>query len=225
MPLHVNLYHEVQRQELARRRDPVRLGMLGALIVAIGFVVYYFVVLEREHNISLQFSALNAQWSKIQPQAKASKDREDQLNTEIAASDAMMKTVNSRLYWAPVMDEILRTIPRNVQILHVSGDVPGNDKEINSTLSVSGISSAVEPRKEAEDVRIALEKNLGTRFKHVNSVFRDLEDSDQFVMLDGRRLATASFTLEFQLQVRDPVSDTPAPAAAARKEPSTVASE
>jgi hypothetical protein len=44
-------------------------------------------------------------------------------------------------------------------------------------------------------------------------------------MLDGRRLATASFTLEFQLQVRDPVSDAPAPAAAARKEPSTVASE
>ena len=58
MPLHVNLYHEVQRQELARRRDPLRLGMIGLLVIAIGFVVNYFVVLEGAHSVGVRYSSL-----------------------------------------------------------------------------------------------------------------------------------------------------------------------
>ncbi len=54
-------------------------------------------------------------------------------------------------------------------------------------------------------MRTALNARLSTQFKNVTSVFKTLDDSDQFVMLDGQRLPTASFTMEFQLQVRDPV--------------------
>jgi Tfp pilus assembly protein PilN len=216
MPLHVNLYHEVQRQEIARQRDPLRLGMLAVLLAAIGFVVNYFVVLERAHIIGAQYSALQGDWAAISPKAKDAKARQDELNSEIAASDAMLKNVDSRLYWAPILDEIVRAVPRSVQLTHLGAEVPGDDKAINSTLSVSGISAAPEPRKEAENVRTALDARLAARFKHVTSVFKGLDDSDQFVMLDGRRLPTASFSLEFQVQVRDPVVVAP-PAAAARR--------
>ncbi|HEX4083949.1 MAG TPA: hypothetical protein VHY22_03480 [Chthoniobacteraceae bacterium] len=224
MPIHVNLYHEVQRQDLARRRDPLRLAMLAVLLIAIGFVVNYFIVLERSHSIGVRFAALNEQWSKISPQAKAAKARQDELNNEIAASDAMLKTVESRLYWAPVLDQVLKTIPSSVQLLHVGADSPGNDRDTISTLTVSGISSAAEPRKEAEAVRIALEKNLETRFKHVTSVFKELDDSDQFVLLNGRRLPTATFSLEFQIEVRDAVADASVPGAP-HKESSSEAAE
>ena len=205
MPLHVNLYHEVQQQERARRRDPLRLGMLAALIAAIGLVVNYFIVLERAHSINIRYSALEEQWSKIEPKAKDAKDRQDELNAEVTASDAMMKNVDSRFFWAPVLDQILKTVPRNVQLTHVSADMPTNENSLDSVISLSGISSASEPRKEAETVRTALDAKLASNFKGVTSAFKSLEDTDEAVTLDGRRLATATFTMEFQIQVRTPV--------------------
>ena len=206
MPLHVNLYHEVQRQELARQRDPLRLGMLAVLIIAIGFVANYFVVLGRAHTIGIRYSALGDEWSNIAPKAKDAKARQDELDNEIKASDAMVKAVASRLYWAPILDQILKTVPRTVQLTHLGADVPSDDTATTSVLTVSGISSAGEPRKEAEALRTALDTKLGAQFKHVTSVFKTLDDSDQFVVLDGLRLPTANFTMEFQIQVRDPVA-------------------
>jgi Tfp pilus assembly protein PilN len=217
MPLHVNLYHEIQRQELARQRDPLRLGMLAVLVIAIGFVVNYFIVMERGHSVAVRYNTLNDEWTELQPKATAAKSRQDELNSEIAASAAMMQSVESRLLWAPVLDEILKTVPRTVQLTHLSAEAPSNDKATNSTLSVSGLSSAVEPRKEAENLRMAMGASLGKKFKHVASVFKSLDDSDQYVMLDGRRLPTASFTIDFDVQVRDAASDPAAPAAAATR--------
>jgi hypothetical protein len=205
MPLHVNLYHEVQRQELARQRDPLRLGMLGILVIAIGFVAYYFIALEESHEINIRYSALQDNWDKIEPMAKAAKDRQDELNAEIQASDAMVKSVNSRLFWAPILDQVLRAVPRQVQLTHIGTQLPGDEKSLYSSITLSGISSADEPRKEAEYVRTALNAKLGTVFKNVSSVFQNLDDSDQFVILDGRRLATATFTMQFQIQTREPV--------------------
>jgi Tfp pilus assembly protein PilN len=206
MPLHVNLYHEVQRQERARQRDPLRLGMLGLLVIAIGFVAYYFVVLAGAHQVGVQYSMLQSQFNALDPKAKAAEARQTELNTEIAASDTMIKNVNSRFYWAPVLDQILKTVPRSVQITHVGGET-GADPTAPSTLSITGISSAAEPRKEAEALRIALDAKLGSAFKSVTSVFRTLDDSDQIVMLDSRRLATATFTIEIQLVQKDPVAE------------------
>lgn len=216
MPLHVNLYHEVQRQERARRRDPLRLGMLALLVVAIGFVINYFIVFEQAHSVGIRYSGLQSEWSKIEPKAKDAKARQDELNGEIQASDAMMKNVDSRFYLAPLLGEILRTVPRTVQLTHVGAEAPGDANAVSTLLTISGVSSAIEPRKEAEALRIALDSRLGAQFKRVTSVFKTLDDSDEFVMLDGRRLATASFTIDFQIQLRDPVVAPPPPIRKAR---------
>jgi Tfp pilus assembly protein PilN len=120
----------------------------------------------------------------------------------------MMKNVDSRFYWAPVLDQILQTVPRNVQLTHVGADA-ATDGRASNTLTISGISSAAEPRKEAEALRTALDARLGSQFKSVSSVFKTLDDSDQVVLLDGRRLSTATFTIEFQLELKDPVDAAP----------------
>jgi Tfp pilus assembly protein PilN len=221
MPLHVNLYHEVQRQELNRRRDPLRLGMMGLAVIAVGFVAYYFVALEQSHTVGMRYAGLQDEFSRLDPKAKAAKARQDELNDEIAASDTMMKSVDSRFYWAPVLDQILQTVPRTVQLTHVGAETPADGKASTNIIQITGISSAVEPRKEAEMLRMALTSRLGAKFKGVTSVFKNLDDSDQFVMLDGRRLATATFTIEFQLQTADPVVATPPPA----RKPKLVAAE
>jgi len=209
MPLHVNLYHEVQRQERARRRDPVRLGILALLFISIGFAVNYFVALAGSHSVGLRYSTYQAEFAKLDPKAKAAKTRQAELNDEIAASDTMMKNVDSRFYWAPVFDQILKTVPRNVQLVHVGADAPSTPGEPR-VLTITGISSAVEPRKEAEALRTALDTRLRTQCKSITSQFKALDDSDQVAVLDGRRLATATFTIEFQLQVADS-APTPAP--------------
>jgi len=220
MPLHVNLYHEIQHQELARRRDPLRLGMIGLAVIAAGFVAYYCVVLERSHLVGMQYEQLQDEFSRLDPKAKAAKERQDELNDEITASQTMMQNVDGRFYWAPVLDQILKSVPRNVQLTHV-GAMSGPSGATN-TLSISGISSAIEPRKEAEALRTALAARLATKFKGVTATFKNLEDSEEFVMLDGRRLATATFTIEFQLQPKDPGD---APAAAPARKPKLVADE
>jgi len=211
MPLHVNLYHEVQRQELARRRDPLRLGMMGLGVIAVGFVAYYFVVLEQAHEVTTQYEALQDEFSKLDPKAKAAKTREDELNTEISASDTLVKSIDSRFYWAPVLDQVLKTVPRTVQLTHFSGATPNSASTTVNTVEISGISSAIEPRKEAEALRTALNTRLGTQFDGVNAMFKTLDDSDEIVMLDGRRLATAAFNIEIKLQAKDPATAAAAP--------------
>jgi len=216
MPLHVNLYHEVQRQERARQRDPLRLSMLGLLVIAIGFVANYFVVLAQAHAVGSQYASLAAQFAALDPKAQAAKARQAELNEEITASDTMVKAVESRFYWAPVLDQILKTVPRTVQLTHVGTDAAGSPGG-SSLVSITGISSGPEPRKEAEALRTALEARLSGQFKSVTSVFKNLDDSDQIVMLDGRRLATANFTIDFQLVAKDPAAAaTPPPARSAR---------
>jgi Tfp pilus assembly protein PilN len=214
MPLHVNLYHEVQRQELARRRDPLRLGMMGLAVIATGFVAYYFVMLEQAHQVGTQYEALQDEYSRLQPKAAAAKAREDELNAEISASDTLVKNINGRFYWAPVLDQILKTVPRTVQLTHFSASTPGTAPGTVDTIQISGISSAIEPRKEAEALRTALNSRLGTQFDGVSAVFKTLDDTDEVVMLDGRRLATANFNIEIKLQARDPATAATAPAPA-----------
>lgn len=209
MPLHVNLYHEVQRQELARRRDPLRLGMLGLLVIAVGFVVNYFIVLGQAHVVGSQYAVLADEYSKLEPKAKAATARQDELNQQISASDTLMRNVDSRFYIAPVLDQILQSVPRSVQLTHVGAEVSADDKT-RSSLDISGISSAVEPRKEAEALRTALVTKLGAKFKSANAVFKSLDDSDQVVILDGKRLPTANFTIQIQL-VKTDADAAPAP--------------
>ncbi len=57
--------------------------------------------------------------TRFEPQADKAKARQDELNAEIQASDDMVKNVNSRDYWAPVLDQILKAVPRSVQLTHV----------------------------------------------------------------------------------------------------------
>jgi len=221
MPLHVNLYHEIQRQELDRKRDPLRLGMMGLAVIAVGFVAFYFVALEQSHEVGVKFGALQDQFSKLDPKAKAAKARQDELNQEIAASETMTKAVDDRFFWAPVLDQILQAVPKTVQLTHLTAQV-NEAATPGYTVTITGIASAMEPRKEAEALRMALTARLNTQCNGATSMFKSLEDSEEFVMLDGHRLSTANFTIQVELPMKD--AGAPAPAVPARK-PKLVAAE
>lgn len=202
MALHINLHHEIQRQHRARRRDPFKLAMLALILIGSAFVGYYFVRLGNVRTVNNRLAAVEADWKRLEPRATAAKKLEEELTTEIKTSEALVKQIESRFYWAPVFEEILQVVPREAQITKLTGDIGTDGK--GSTIVVSGISAAGVPRKVAEDLRTALEDKLSAKFKQVNSSFRSLEDSEEAVVLNGRPLHTATFTMEFQITTAEP---------------------
>src|SRR5256885_1408433 len=120
MALHINLYHEVQKQQLARRRDPLKLGMLGLLCIGVGFVIFYLYRMECVHEINSHVAALQAEWEKLDPKQKAAKEREEELNIAVKLNDMFVKRIDGRFYWAPVLAQILEKVPVDVQLTKFS---------------------------------------------------------------------------------------------------------
>lgn len=207
MALHINLHHEIQTQARARRRDPLKLSMLAAALIGLAFVAYYFVRLNAVRTVTSRLSTVEAEWNRIEPRAKDAKKLEEELTAEIKTSEALVKRIESRFYWAPIFEQILQVVPREVQITKLAGEIGSDGKA--SAIVISGVSASGVPRKVAEDLRTALDDKLSTKFKRVTSSFRSLEDSEESVVLNGRQLQTASFTMEFQLTTVDPAQTAP----------------
>src|SRR5260221_7102831 len=201
MALHLNLYHEVQKERQLKRRDPLKLSMYGLSAMAALFAIYYFIELGRMHGMTVDLDRVQAQYNSLEPKAKAAKKREDEINLEIRKSDLMAKRIESRFYWAPMIEQISQAVPREVQITRLVGDLSGEGVR-KCSLTLDGLSAGSDPRKVAEDLRTAIAEKLGPKYKAVTSNFKPLEDGSEMVLLDGRQMPTASFAINVQLTAR-----------------------
>jgi Tfp pilus assembly protein PilN len=210
MALHLNLYHEVQKARQLKRRDPLKLSMFGLGGVAALLASYYVFQLGRMHSISVELDRVQAEYNKLEPKAKAAKKREAEINVEIRKSELMAKRIEGRFYWAPMLEQISQTVPREVQITRLVGDI-GGETVRKCSLTLDGISAGSDPRKVAEDLRTNIAEKLGPKYKTVTSSFKTLEDGTELVLLDGKQTPTASFAINVQLTFGED-SATPAPA-------------
>jgi Tfp pilus assembly protein PilN len=204
MALHLNLYHEIQTQNLQRKRDPFRLGMLGLLLIAIGFVGYYFYRLEAGNSINAQAARLQTDWAALEPKQKEAADREKELTGVVKIKEALMKRIEERCLWGPILDLVAQAVPQEVQItsLEASHSLQVANKPRQLSFSLSGIASGPEARKAAEDFRVSFMHKLSEKFKNVNSVprdgFKSLEDRDEKVVLQGQSYPTAAFVVSYE---------------------------
>jgi len=210
MALHLNLYHEIQKTKALKRRDPLKISLYGLGAIAIAFAVFYFVQLLHMHSILDELNTVKAQQDKILPLAKAAKKREDELAIKQKATDALVKRIEGRFYWAPILERVMQVVPREVQITRLSGDVP-SDGLSHCVISLDGLSAGSDPRKVAEDLRTALAETFTPKFKNVTSTFKTLEDGAEMVMLDGKQVPTATFAISVQLSFGAESAATPAP--------------
>lgn len=208
MALHINLYHEVQKARALKRRDPLKLSMYGLGAIAALFAIYYLFELSRMHGMSVELNKVQAQFNVLEPKAKASKKREEEINIEIRKSELMSKRIEQRFYWAPMLEQISQTVPRDVQITRLVGDLSG-DSLRKCSLILDGISAGGDPRKVAEDLRTAIAEKLGPKYKTVTSNFKSLEDGTEMVILDGKQVPTASFAINVQLTSGEEVATAP----------------
>lgn len=212
MSLSINLYHEVQKARQLKRRDPLKLSIYGLSGIAALFAIYYGVEVGRMHGLSVEQARVQAEFDQLSPKAKAAKAREDEINAEIHKSELMAHRIEDRFYWAPMLEQIAQTVPREVQITRLVGDLTG-DTVRKCSLTIDGLSAGTDPRRVAEDLRTTIAEKLAPKYKGVTSSFKTLEDGTEMVLLDGQQMPTASFAINVVLTT----GEEPAPAAAARK--------
>jgi hypothetical protein len=210
MALHLNLFHEIERQKLAERRDPLKLSMFVLAAIGALCAAYYAWELGRYGSVSRELGRKKAEFEAIDPKAKAAKKQEEELAGVLKVSDALVKRIEGRFYWAPVIQELALLVPREVQITKLSGDLQG-DSPKKCQITIDGISAGADPRKVAEELRTAIAEQFGKTYATVVSTFRTLEDGAETVRLDGQQWPTAMFAINIQLTRGEAAASTPPP--------------
>lgn len=216
MSLRLNLYHEIENARSARRRDPLKIAfyILGAIVI--GFAALYVTELGKLSGISRELVRKKADFDAIEPQAKAAKKREDDLQQIFKTNDRLVKRIEGRFYWAPVIEQITALVPREVQITKLAGEIQGETIK-KCQVTVDGLSAGADPRKVAEELRQSITETFSKKFRGVEAKFRTLEDGTELVMLDGQQWPTANFAINVQFQSGEAPVATPPPRQAKKK--------
>ncbi|MEQ1860121.1 MAG: hypothetical protein ABMA13_09310 [Chthoniobacteraceae bacterium] len=211
MALRINLYHEIDSQRSASRRDPLKIAgyILGVVVVI--FAAMYVLELSRSSALNAKFGDLKSQFDQLDPQAREAEKREKTLMRTLETSEKFVKNIETRFYWAPVIEDVVKAVPREVQIVKLTGSVQGEDLK-KAQMTFDGIAAGPDPRRVAEDLRQALVETFGKKYKHVTASFRQLDEGAEMASLDGKSLPTATFGITISLQVGEDQPATPPPA-------------
>ena len=199
MALRLNLNHEILQAERLRKRDPLKLSMMGLGLIAACFACYYFFQLAKMGVIAQEYSRKKGEFDAIAPKAAAAKVREDELSVTVTAGDNMLQRIEGRFYWAPVIEQLVNAVPPEVQITKFAGDVLG-EKTKKCRFSIDGLSAGPDPRKVAEELRTSIAESFGKKYKNVTSSFRSLEDGVETIPLNGATSQTATFAINVEFQ-------------------------
>ena len=199
MALRLNLNHEILQAERLRKRDPLKLSLMGLGVIAAGFACFYFAELAKMGGISQEYTHKKWEFDTLSPKATAAKTREDELALTIRAGDNMVQRIEGRFYWAPMIEQLVNAVPPEVQITKFSGDVQG-EKTKRCRLTIDGLSAGTDPRKVAEELRTSISESFGKKYKNVTSSFRSLEDGVEPAQLNGIASQTATFAINIEFQ-------------------------
>lgn len=199
MALHINLYHEIHKQADRERRDPIKLASLGLVVLLLLLVLWYFYRASAVRGIEARRNELKAQWTKLEPQLKASLDNEPKLLVRQKTNQALVERLQGRFYWAPMLAQLQSIVPQNVQIISLAGDIdPSKDGSTPPmSLLIRGVAAGTLPRAAAEEFRQALQTGFAQVYREVSVVFdaNSLEDGLEMIQLNGQTLPTANFKI------------------------------
>ena len=199
MGLRLNLYHEVIKTRALKRRDPLKISIYVLSGIAACCAAWYAFEFIRYHTYLDDFNTKKAQFDKVEPLGKAAKKKQDQLTLKVNQIVVMAKRIEGRFYWAPVLSQISSLVPREVQITRLGGDVVGESSR-QCNISIDGLAAGTDPRRVAEQLRTAIKERFEVQYVNVTSTFKSLEDGTETVLLDGRQMATAIFTISVQFR-------------------------
>ena len=193
MALHLNLLHEEILEHRQRQRDPLKIGMMvlagfGALLL-----LYYMFNAYRTLEIKSRLSAVERNWTKIEPEVTAAHKRVAELEGVIKTTRALDDYIENRFFWAPFLQKVSHCVAPNTQLTNLEATVLDENKGVS--VSIEGVAAGREPRSVAEDLRQMLIEQLGHSYSGVKVEFKTLEDLDTIVNVGGANMPMAHYLL------------------------------
>jgi hypothetical protein len=202
MALHLNLLHEQISEQRQRQRDPLKLGMM--LIGAIASVMLLFYMMKAYQTLAIksQLSAVQRDWSKVEPTVTAAQKRSKELSGIISTTKVLDTMMEGRFYWGPLLQKLSRCVAPNAQLTTIDGAVSDDNKLVS--VSLQGIAAGREPRAASEELRQLLTEQLSEIYSEVKVEFRTLEDLDTLVNVAGTNMAIARYALSVNFKPEAP---------------------
>ena len=193
MALHLNLLHEEILEHRQRQRDPLKIGMMvlagfGALLL-----LYYMFNAYRTLEIKSRLSAVERNWTKIEPEVTAADKRVAELEGVIKTTRALDNYIENRFFWAPFLQKVSHCVAPNTQLTNLEANILDENKGVS--VSIEGVAAGREPRSVAEDLRQMLIEQLGHSYSGVKVEFKTLEDLDTIVNVGGTNMPMAHYLL------------------------------
>jgi Tfp pilus assembly protein PilN len=193
MALQLNLLHEEIQEQRQRQRDPLKIGVMVLIVLGGLLFVYYMFNAYRTLEIKTKLSAVEREWSKVEPQVTAAQKRSAELTDIIKTTRVLDDYIDKRFFWAPFLQKVARCVAPNTQLTSIEGSVLDENKGIS--VSIEGIAAGREPRAAAEDLRQLLVEQLAQDYRDVKIEFKSLEDLDTIVNVGGTNMAMAHYIL------------------------------
>jgi len=114
MALKLNLYHEVEKLRAQRRRDPLKISLIILSVVIAGFAAMYFWELGQLAVWNRDLARKKSEFDSIEPQAKKARELEKTMQQKLVVSDNMVKRIEGRFYWAPLLEQIVPLVPTDL---------------------------------------------------------------------------------------------------------------
>ena len=216
MALHLNLLHEEILEQRQRQRDPLKIGMF--VLVALGAMMFLYYSWNAYKTLSIkgQLSAVDREWSKIEPKMTAAEKRSNELNGIIKTTSVLNDYIDHRFFWAPFLEKVARCVAPNAQLTSLEGTVLDENKGVS--VVIEGVAAGREPRSAAEDLRQMLGEQLGQGgYSEVKVEFKALEDLDTIVNVGGTSMAMAHYILGITFNPTPKPAPSAAPARAPRR--------
>ena len=209
MVIRLNFLHEIVAIKTKRERDPLKLAMLGLMVVILLFAGYYMFRLQTVSALKSKVNALKTEWVTKEKEQTANKAQIEELNTVSNKVAALEKWVESRFLWAPFLAAIDQVVTPEIQLNSLNGVATRANEMV--TVTIDGIAAGAVARQEADKFRGDLEVTLGEDFTKVTAIFNVLEDQrDKTVTVNGKPLPTARFSIAVKLS-REPKTQVTAP--------------
>jgi len=215
MALHLNLLHEQISEQRQRQRDPLKIGTLVLVGLGALLFLYYGWNAYRTLSIKAQLSAVEREWSKIEPKVTAAEKRSNELNGIVKTTAVLDDYIEHRFFWAPFLEKLARCVAPNTQLTSLEGSVLEENKGVS--IMVEGVAAGREPRSAAEDLRQMLSEQLGQSYGDVKVEFKALDDLDTIANIGGGSMAMAHYILSVSFQQTTKPKPTPAPGRAPRR--------
>src|SRR4051812_33939988 len=99
MSLKINLYHEVLRARHDEQYDPLRLSMIGLIVIVACLAGYYVIALAGKSSVENAYRAKQQEYADLQPKVKAAEAQEEELNKHLGLADKLQQRIEDRFYW------------------------------------------------------------------------------------------------------------------------------